>query len=355
MAIAHFSIKARRVSEARPATDVVQYLTREGRYAPEDPDVAYLTRTAPTSENRQDLRHGPETQHLPAWAKDDAATFFSAAAQHEPIDGRYAYAIQFALPRELTHEQHVELTRDFLEATMHDKPLLWVKHEPIAQDGERQPHIHVLMSARMVDGIARGPAQTFQRWDRKTPERGGMHKDRFWNESYALQQMRFAYADMANYHLERAGVEARIDVRTLHARGIDRKPQPKYHKTPQLARDEAHEQAKAQAAWEQRKAYKQLGDVTQIPREEFVLQVRQWTRAYVRGQQGPQASLAEVQAWQERDRQRRAQEISQLVLQIKLLAIQLSKLGSQEERAGQGLRARLQRDATAEKEQGHSY
>ena len=352
MAIAHFSITVRRVSEDRTAKEVVQYIAREGRYAPADPDVDYLTRTAPTSANRQDLRH-METRNLPAWAAGNAATFFSIAAEQERANGRYAYAIQFALPRELSHEQHLDLTRDFLEATMHDKPLLFVKHEPVAQDGERQPHIHVLMSGRKVDGIARRPAQTFQRWNAKQPARGGMQKDDWWYERGVLQQMRFAYADLANYHLERAGVDARIDVRTLHARGIDRTPQPKYRKTQPIARDEAREQAQAATAWEQRKAYKQLGDVTQIPREEMVLLVRQWTRQYERGQALPRASRDEVRTWYERDIARRTQELRHLETQHRLVTIQVARRQPQEERAGHGLRARLQREDPYEKEHGH--
>jgi hypothetical protein len=63
------------------------------------------------------------------------------------------------------------LKDDFVDATMHDKPLLWVKHEPVASDGQPNPHIHIMLSARVVDAIARERQQMFARFCRNNPAR----------------------------------------------------------------------------------------------------------------------------------------------------------------------------------------
>jgi hypothetical protein len=316
---------------------LVRYLKREGEFKPVD----YVKREGVKHKDYTDYVAG-DVQNLPAWANNDPQVFFTTARAHEFHNRYYAFQVEFSLPRELTHDQHMALRADFMEAVMPDLPALWVKHDKRLESGDMHPHIHILLSAR-------------KRWDSKQPERGGCEKDLLWSRWQAPEQLRQAFADVTNYHLEMAGAQERVDPRNLLRRDIYRKairhgvterPTPE-----QLVK----EQAQAVAAWEQRKAYKQLSDVTQIPREEFVLQVRQWTREYTREHQVPRVSLDEVQAWHERDHERRQQEISQLALQIKVLAIQLSKLGGQEERAGQGLRARLQQNNSYEKERGHSY
>src|SRR5262245_46424741 len=100
MAVVRFHINHLTVSRNSTAGRVVQYLTREGRYAPEQPEVAYLTRTSAATAARDDLVH-QEAVNLPAWAKDDAATFFAKAEQHERVNGRWGTTWQLALPKEL--------------------------------------------------------------------------------------------------------------------------------------------------------------------------------------------------------------------------------------------------------------
>ena len=271
------------------------------------------------------------------------------------MNGRYAFALQIALPCELTHDQHMALAEDFVEATMHDKPLLLVKHEPVT-DGQPQPHLHILVGARTEDGIVRGPEKHFRRYNAEHPHLGGAQKDRFWNTSQAPRQLRMAFGDLANYHLERSGVEARIDPRSLRKQGIERDRVSWEHPVRPDEATRHREQAQAAQAWEQRKAYKGLGAVQAIPREEFVLLVRQWTRDYDRGQQLPRVSLAEAHAWTTREQGRVVHEhaaVEQRLAQVErgmagelraheLLA--LTRPPVQEEAVTPGLRARIFED-----------
>ena len=313
MSITHFSISPRRNTQAQSARDVVQYLTREGVWSEQNSDrvperdVPYLTRTAETVQARNDLV-AMGTRQLPPWAQGNAETFFREAAQWERVGGRYAYVVQMSLPRSLTHTQQMALKDDFLEATMHDKALLWVKHEPLALDGHPNPHLHIMLSARMVDTYPRTAPQTFARFNRNDPVRGGWEKDRFWNERGALRQLRMAFADLTNFHLERAGSEERIDPRRLRDQGIERPSFGKASRGKTFERDVATEQARARAAWEQRKAFKDIGDIRDISREEFVLLVREWTRDYERGAALPRSSREVVEAYETRQAEHRAGE-----------------------------------------------
>ena len=113
MAVINFRVNHLKVSGGRGASRVVQYLTREGRYAPKQEQVAYLTRTSQATADRDDLVH-QEVANLPAWAHGDAAGFFARAEQHERANGRYATTWQLALPKELTRDEQLTMARDFL-------------------------------------------------------------------------------------------------------------------------------------------------------------------------------------------------------------------------------------------------
>jgi len=308
MPLAHFWMKSLGRSAAQlPASLAVHYLKREAEFAAEQ----YLQRTSNSTKDRDDLR-GSDIRNLPAWAEKSPGKFFSAAERYEGMNRYHAIMLQFSLPKEMTHEQHLALTNDFIDATMHDKPLLWVKHEPLDKfSGEPQPHIHILLSARTVDGIERDPAQTFQRWNAAHPERGGCQKDLFWSRRQAVEQLRIAFTDLTNMHAEKCGLDLRIDSRSLSRRDIDRKPMYKSEDRP--SREAlVREQAQAQASWEQRKAYKAIGPVADISREEMVLLVRQWTREYERGQALPRSSPDIVAAWEAKEHARLAAEAEQL-------------------------------------------
>jgi hypothetical protein len=240
---------------ATKAVQVVAYLQREGEYAPNNiPQVDYLTRA---TNGRDDLRHTQLT-YFPSWANDNASTFFKASQDYERKNGRWATALQCALPRELSREQQIALANDFVTHALKDHPSLTVLHAPVSKaDGLEQPHIHILFSERTLDEHQRPPEQFFRQYIPKYPERGGAQKDRFFSERRSIDRLRCAWADLTNYHLELAGSEARIDPRSLKERKIDREAPPKTYpyqpfQAPAL-REEDKEHTLATQRWEQRK------------------------------------------------------------------------------------------------------
>ena len=184
----------------------VQYIERGGRFKSE--------------------RYGEIGEHargnLPEWAKGSAARFFAAADEHERANGNAYREFEIALPKELSDAERGRLVRAFVAEQIGNKhAYAWAIHEPRGHN----PHAHVMFSERLRDGIERGPEQYFKRANAKNPERGGhLKSDRFTSRDgpQAVESLRARWAEMQNRALERAGVEARVDHRSLKTQGIER-------------------------------------------------------------------------------------------------------------------------------------
>src|SRR5207237_4280474 len=150
-------------------------------------------------------------------------------AEQQGRGGGVAYTEwRFALRRERTHRQNMDLARDVFQMSFgQEHPYCFACHDPPAADGGTQPHVHVLWSARTLDGIDRVPAQFFKRWNAAAPEHGGARKDPEMNHMGAIFAARQMVCDLTNVHLEQHGHAARLDPRSLEERGIDRTPAPK--------------------------------------------------------------------------------------------------------------------------------
>jgi len=120
----------------------------------------------------------------------------------------------------LTHGQNLDLAHDILDAnfgTTH--PYVWAMHDPPAADGASQPHVHVLWSARSLDGIAVSRA-ILQAVECPASERGGARKDPALNHFGSVKAARVLYADIVNAHLEHHGHQARLHPDRLLDRGF---------------------------------------------------------------------------------------------------------------------------------------
>lgn len=188
-----------------------EYISREGKYS--------------GRELYEDLEATGYGQ-MPAWAAHNPAHFWSAADEHERANGATYREIEVALPRELDPAQRRELVEDFIRQELGERHAYqWAIHTPkAALEGREQPHAHIMYSERTRDGIERDPAQYFRRYNAKAPERGGCRKDSAGTVE-RLQATRERWASVQNAHLERCGVAARVDHRSLAAQGIERAPE----------------------------------------------------------------------------------------------------------------------------------
>ena len=126
-------------------------------------------------------------------------------------DAQLAREVEFAIPRELTQEQGIELARDFVRETFVDQGMIadLNVHWDLGEDGLARPHAHVMLTMRSVD------------------ENGFGAKVRDWNRTELLEQWREDWGVHVNERLAELGIDARIDHRSLEAQGIDLEPQDK--------------------------------------------------------------------------------------------------------------------------------
>ena len=138
-------------------------------------------------------------------------------------DARTAREWIVALPSELDAEQRAALARDFAQAlvTWYGVVADLAIHAPDREGDHRNHHAHILTTTRQVsrgpDGaLMLGDKALIELSDRALRERG------LRCAADEVQAVRELWERTANAALERAGVEARIDARSLQAQGMDR-------------------------------------------------------------------------------------------------------------------------------------
>ncbi|MBN9539964.1 MAG: Ti-type conjugative transfer relaxase TraA [Alphaproteobacteria bacterium 65-37] len=142
-------------------------------------------------------------------------------------DAQLAREVEFALPREMTERQGIELARDFVQAEFVDQGMIadLNVHWDMADDGTPKPHAHVMLTMRSVD------------------ENGFGQKVRDWNRTEMVERWRERWADLANERLAELDIDARIDHRSLEAQGIALEPQSQIGATAQRIEGEGIEAA----------------------------------------------------------------------------------------------------------------
>ena len=124
-------------------------------------------------------------------------------------DAQLAREVEFAIPREMTEAQGIELARDFVRGEFVDRGMIadLNVHWDMAEDGMPKPHAHVMLTMRAVD------------------ENGFGQKVRDWNRTAMVERWRGRWAELANERLAELDIDARIDHRSLEAQGIALEPQ----------------------------------------------------------------------------------------------------------------------------------
>ncbi|TJW87619.1 MAG: Ti-type conjugative transfer relaxase TraA, partial [Mesorhizobium sp.] len=128
-------------------------------------------------------------------------------------DAQLAREIEFAIPREMTERQGIELARDFVQAEFVDQGMIadLNVHWDIGEDGMPKPHAHVMLTMRQLDVNG--------------DESGFGPKVRDWNRTEIVERWREHWAEVANERLAELDIDARIDHRSLEAQGIALEPQ----------------------------------------------------------------------------------------------------------------------------------
>lgn len=126
-------------------------------------------------------------------------------------DAQLCREVEFAIPREMTQAQGVELAHDFVAREFVDPGMIadLNVHWDMGADNQPKPHAHVMLTMRSVD------------------ENGFGQKVRDWNRTELVEQWRERWAEHVNERLAELDIDARIDHRSLEAQGIDLEPQTK--------------------------------------------------------------------------------------------------------------------------------
>lgn len=164
-----------------------------------------------TYTNKRDVRHTEiiVPDGAPAWMADRGKLFNGIEAGEKRRDAQLVRAFTAALPRELDLEQQIALTREYVTTnfTQHGMVADIAIHESVASDGLGNPHIHLLVTLRDIEGDGFGK------------------KNRTWNSPQLVTAWRESWERITNFHLEAAGVEERVSLRSYEAQGIDQIPE----------------------------------------------------------------------------------------------------------------------------------
>jgi ATP-dependent exoDNAse (exonuclease V) alpha subunit len=147
--------------------------------------------------------HAPE-----AWG-DRERLWNDVEAAEVRKDAQLAREVEFAIPRELTQAQGIQLARDFAQAEFVGRGMIadLNVHWDIGEDGMAKPHAHVMLTMRAVDQNGFGP------------------KVRDWNRTEMVERWRKRWAELANEHLAELDIDVRVDHRSFEAQGIALEPQ----------------------------------------------------------------------------------------------------------------------------------
>lgn len=138
------------------------------------------------------------------WLTDRETLWNTVEAMETRRDAQLAREFNMALPHELAHEQRLELARDFVEYHFVRRGMVadLALHNPNPEDGQSSKnfHAHVMLTLR-----------------RATPDGLDPVKTREWNSKELLNVWRAEWALACNKALENAGIQSRVDHRTLAA------------------------------------------------------------------------------------------------------------------------------------------
>jgi ATP-dependent exoDNAse (exonuclease V) alpha subunit len=158
------------------------------------------------------------------WARDRASLWNAAESAETRKNARVAREYLVALPAELLPSQRVGLVKQFSQelADRYRFAVDFTIHAPRDFPGSdpRNFHAHLLATTREVKVEGLGAKTTLDMND------GSRRRLGLEPVIMELLHVRERWAIVTNEALQSAGIAARIDHRSLEARGIDREPRP---------------------------------------------------------------------------------------------------------------------------------
>ncbi len=195
----HVNVSTGSRGTGQSAAAKYDYISRDGKYeAACQDEVVHL-----------------ESGSMPAFASSDARLYWAAADMHERSNGRLFRSLTAALPNSLDSADRLELARSFAaHVTSGELPYTLAVHAGESKKAgvADNPHLHLVFSERVNDGVERGAERWFRRAAPKKgdPASGGARKTERTKPRAWLEETRSAWAREMNLAFERAGVDDQV-------------------------------------------------------------------------------------------------------------------------------------------------
>lgn len=207
VAIFHLSVKTISRSAGRSATAAAAYRDGEKITDERTGEIHDYTRRSGVEFTELVLPEG-----VPEWAADRAALWNAAEQAETRKNSTVAREFEIALPEELTPAERqrlaIDVAREIVER--HGCAADVAIHAPGTEGDHRNHHAHILLSTRRL-----GPEGFTEKTRELDDQKTGPQLVTQWRERFASLQ---------NEHLHQAGIEARVDHRSLKEQGVDREP-----------------------------------------------------------------------------------------------------------------------------------
>jgi hypothetical protein len=157
-----------------------------------------------------------------SWATDRASLWNAAERAELRHDARVAREYQVTLPFELSAVERLRLARSLAQglAERHNVAIDLAVHAPPAGGDPRNHHAHLLATSREITASGFGGKAGLDMAGSERRRRGlpvGIAE---------IKAVREGWATLSNQAFEAAGLQVRVDHRSLRAQGIDREPLP---------------------------------------------------------------------------------------------------------------------------------
>ena len=195
----HVNVKTGSRGSGQSAAAKYDYISRAGKYAAACQDeVVHL-----------------ESGRMPSFASSDPRSYWAAADSHERSNGRLFRSLTAALPNSLDSAGRLDLARSFAaHVTAGELPYTLAVHAGHSKKAgvADNPHLHLVFSERVNDGVERAAEQWFRRAAPASgdPASGGARKSERTKPRAWLEETRQAWAAEMNQAVDRAGVSDRV-------------------------------------------------------------------------------------------------------------------------------------------------
>lgn len=161
------------------------------------------------------------------WATDREQLWLAVEQKENRKDSQLAREIIVSLPRELSLKAGAEVVKEFVTSELVSRGMVADVsiHNPMAGDGKSNPHAHIMLTMRELDGEEFG--KKCREWNAAFGNTKGKGKQGGVTASDGLQSLRERWAVSVNNALDEADSNTRVDHRSLKDQGLNLEPQKK--------------------------------------------------------------------------------------------------------------------------------